>query len=71
MKNNVKNAKDLMSALNISTTRFYQFLNNGMPYHQIGNGRKYYILGEVEDWLHKTGYHQKKNMVQIRRIKVE
>ncbi|MFJ6911149.1 hypothetical protein [Lactobacillus amylovorus] len=49
-----------MSALNISTTRFYQFLNNGMPYHQIGHGRKYYILNEVEDWLHKTGYHQKK-----------
>ncbi|WP_251717818.1 helix-turn-helix transcriptional regulator [Lactobacillus agrestimuris] len=59
-KDNILNAKDLMSQLNISTTRFYQFLHYGMPYHQIGNGRKYYILSEVKVWLKKTGYHQEK-----------
>lgn len=58
MENKILNAKDLMVALNISSTRFYQFLKNGMPYHQIGKGRKYYILNEVKKWLLEAGYHQ-------------
>ena len=60
MKNKkILNAKQLRCELGISSTRFYQFLDHGMPYHQIGEGRKYYILDEVFDWLIKAGYHQK------------
>lgn len=58
METKILNAKDLMESLNISSTRFYQFLKHGMPYHQIGEGRKYYILDEVKQWLLEAGYHQ-------------
>lgn len=59
MKTTILNGKELMSALHISTTRLYKFINYGMPYHQIGRGRKYYILPEVEEWLLIAGYRQK------------
>lgn len=63
-KKKILNAKELRCELGISNTRFYQFLDNGMPYHQIGQGRKYYILEEVYEWLTKVGFHQKTTWIQ-------
>lgn len=62
--NNILNATDLMKELNISSTRFYQFLHHGMPYHQIGEGRKYYMLNEVLEWLRRAGYRQEKTWIK-------
>ena len=44
----ILNGKKLREALNISTTLFYKFLKNGMPYHQISGGRKYYIFADCK-----------------------
>ena len=53
------NVKQLRHSLHISTTVFYKFRRNGMPYHQLDGGRAYYMLDEVIDWLHQAGYRQK------------
>lgn len=51
------NAQQLRSTLHFSTTKFYRYLGYGMPYHQLGNSRRYYYLTEVRSWLNKSGYH--------------
>ena len=52
------NGKQLRHSLHISTTVFYKFRRNGMPYHQLDGGRAYYMLDEVIDWLHQAGYRK-------------
>ncbi len=46
------NARQVAKELGISYTYFFKLRKNGCPYHQLGNqGRKYYVLKEVQDWL--------------------
>lgn len=48
------NARQVAQKLGISYTYFFKMLKKGenCPYHQLGqDGRKYYILDEVENWL--------------------
>lgn len=55
--NNILNGKELRKQLGISTTVQYQLLKAGMPYLQISpNGRKYYNLESVEQWLLDSGF---------------
>lgn len=52
------NGKELCKYLKISNTLLVRFRKAGMPYHQLGNGRKYYIAEQVTNWLKQAGYHQ-------------
>lgn len=46
------NARQVAKELGISYTYFFKLRKNGCSYHQLGNqGRKYYVLKEVQDWL--------------------
>ncbi len=46
------NARQVAEKLGISYTYFFKIRKGGCPYHQLGNqGRKYYVLKEVQDWL--------------------
>lgn len=54
------NGKQLCQELNISTTMLYKLRKAGMPYHQLPQGRPYYILDEAQNWLISAGYHQEK-----------
>lgn len=46
------NARQVAKELGISYTYFFKLRKNGCPYHQLGEqGRKYYILREVQEWL--------------------
>lgn len=46
------NARQVAEKLGISYTYFFKIRKSGCPYHQLGNqGRKYYVLKEVQDWL--------------------
>lgn len=46
------NARQIAKELGISYTYFFKIRKEGCPYHQLGNqGRKYYVLKEVQDWL--------------------
>ena len=54
----ILNGKDLREELGISTTLMYKFRKAGMPYHQLPEGRAYYYIDEVEEWLHNVGLHK-------------
>ena len=55
----ILNGKQLREVLGISTTVYYQLLKNGMPSHQLTtSSKKYFNVGEVEEWLQKSGYHK-------------
>lgn len=57
----ILNGKQLREYLGISTTLMYRLIENGLPYHQLTcTGKKYYIVSEVDEWLRKAGYHQRK-----------
>ncbi|MCR1904157.1 MULTISPECIES: hypothetical protein [Lactobacillus] len=45
------NGKQLRDALGIGTTVFYKFKNSGMPCHKLPQGRTYYLVDEVLEWL--------------------
>ena len=46
------NARQIAEELGISYTYFFKLIKNGCPYHQLGDqGRKYYVLKEVQEWL--------------------
>ncbi|WP_318630206.1 helix-turn-helix transcriptional regulator [Limosilactobacillus reuteri] len=54
---NLLNARQLASALNVCNTTLFKMLHQTnrdgehCPYHQLGSGRKYYVLEEVQQWL--------------------
>lgn len=57
----ILNGKQLREHLGISTTLMYRLIENGLPYHRLTcTGKKYYIVSEVDEWLRKAGYHQRK-----------
>lgn len=52
------NARQLAKELGISYTYFFKLKKSGCPYHQLGEqGRKYYILSEVQEWLLVSSQH--------------
>lgn len=52
------NARQVAKELGISYTYFFKLRKNGCPYHQLGEqGRKYYILSEVQEWLLVSSQH--------------
>ena len=52
------NGQEIRQYLNISTTVFYKFKRAGMPYHQLPEGRAYYLADEFEYWLKEAGFHK-------------
>ena len=52
------NARQLAKELGISYTYFFKLKKSGCPYNQLGEqGRKYYILSEVQEWLLVSSQH--------------
>lgn len=45
------NRKQLAKELGISCSRLEVLVKAGLPYRQLGNSRKYYVLAEVKEWL--------------------
>ena len=55
----ILNGKELRQFLGISTTIYYQLINNGMHSHQLtANSRRYFNKDEVTDWLKSQGYRE-------------
>lgn len=52
------NARQIAEELGISYTYFFKLIKNGCLYHQLGDqGRKYYVLKEVQEWLLVSSQH--------------
>lgn len=67
LNKNFLNTKETAMAMGISTSYLRKLEKLGLPYHQLSNDSyKYFLLSEINDWLRKEGFVQKKTWRKIK-----
>lgn len=51
MLKNIINRNELAKILNVNVSTISRWIEKGLPYVELANGRKGYIVEEVEKWL--------------------